>query len=114
MRYRWKTGFWAWLLMRVSGGLIVVYLFMHLWVLSGLSLGKESFDGAMEILQNPILKLFELGLFGCVLYHALNGIRVCIMDLGYLVEKQRGLFWGVVVVGLVIFVVGSVPVLMHL
>jgi succinate dehydrogenase / fumarate reductase cytochrome b subunit len=113
MRYRWDTGFWAWLLMRVSGVLIVLYLILHLFVLSRLGVGKEAFEALVGLMDNPVTKLLELGLVGCILYHGLNGIRICILDLGWGLFEQKRLFWATMAVGAVIFAVAAVPVLMH-
>ena len=114
MRYRWDTGFWAWLLMRISGGLIVIFLLMHLFVLSRLGVGKEAFEAFIKLADNPFNKLMELGLVGCLIYHGLNGIRVCIMDMGYGLYAQKKLFWIMMVIGIVLFIAAAVPILSHL
>jgi succinate dehydrogenase / fumarate reductase cytochrome b subunit len=114
MRYRWDTGFVAWVLMRVSGVLIVLFLIMHLVVLSRLGSGKEAFEAFVRLTNNPIMKLSELGLIGCVFYHGLNGIRICILDLGWGLYEQKRIFWAVVAIGALIFAVATVPFLAHL
>jgi len=116
MRYRWDIGFVAWLLMRISGVLIVIFLLMHLFVLSRLGLGKEAFESFffVRLAEHPINKLLELGLIGCVLYHGLNGIRICAMDLGWGIHSQKRLYWAAVAVAAVIFVAAAIPILSHL
>jgi succinate dehydrogenase / fumarate reductase cytochrome b subunit len=113
-RYTWDVGFWAWLLMRISGCLIVLFLLMHLGVLSLLGKGKESFEAFIAITDHPIMKLMELGVVGCLLFHGLNGIRVILFDLGIGLHVQKKLFWGVVVVGMVLFVLAAVPIVTKL
>lgn len=116
MRYRWDPGFVAWLLMRITGGLIVLFLIVHLFVLSHLGLGKEAFEGFffVRLADKPLNKLLELGLVGCLIFHGLNGIRVCLVDFTRAVFFQRRLFWAVVGFGAVIFVAAAVPILSHL
>lgn len=114
MRYRWDTGFVAWLLMRITGVLILLFLIMHLVVLSRLGVSKEAFEAWVRLTDNPVMKLLELGLVGCVLYHGLNGIRICILDLGWGLYVQKRLFWAMMAVGVAIFAVAAVPILAHL
>jgi succinate dehydrogenase / fumarate reductase cytochrome b subunit len=116
MRYRWDIGFVAWLLMRISGALIVVFLLVHLFVLSHLGLGKEAFESFLfvRLAEQPLNKLLELGLIGCLLFHGLNGIRICVIDFGKGVYVQKRLFWAMMTVGAVLFVAAAVPILSHL
>ena len=72
MRYRWQLGFWAFLLMRISGVALALYLAMHLYVLHNLLKGPETFDAVMKTVQNPVFKFFELVLLGGVLYHSIK------------------------------------------
>jgi succinate dehydrogenase / fumarate reductase cytochrome b subunit len=100
--------------MRISGVLIVLFLLMHLGVLSLLGLGKESFDAFIRFSGNPIQKLLELGMVGCLIFHGLNGIRVIIVDLGWGLYVQKRLFWATAALGFVIFVLAAIPILSHL
>ena len=109
MFYRWHVGTVAWVLHRLSGALIVFYLVLHIWVMSFLQKGPESFNRVMHLLENPLFKLLEIGLLGVVIYHSLNGIRLVILDLGYGMAHQKKMFWAVVVVGIAIFILGAVP-----
>src|SRR4030042_4358389 len=85
MRYRWDIGFLAWLLMRISGALLIFVFLMHLFVLSHLGLGKEAFESFffVRLAEQPINKLLELGLIGCLLFHRANGHPIRIIDLGW-------------------------------
>jgi len=47
---------------------------------------------------------------GTVVLHAMNGIRITLIDLGIGVEKQRHLFWFLTVgIGILIFLAGAIP-----
>jgi len=109
MFYKWHVGTVAWILHRLSGVLIIFYLVLHIWVMSFLQKGPESFNRVMHFLESPLFKLLEIGLLGVVVYHALNGIRLTILDLGWGMAHQKKMFWAVVGVGIVLFVLGAIP-----
>jgi succinate dehydrogenase / fumarate reductase cytochrome b subunit len=111
VRYRFQLGSVAWLLHRVTGVGLLVYLFMHIYVVSSLAEGKEAFDATMAFVQQPLFIIGELGLFFAVIFHALNGIRVILVDFGKGSLYHRKLFWALAGVGALIFIIGSIPVL---
>ncbi len=88
-----KTGMWAWVGHRLTGILLVVYLYMHLSFLSQASLNHESFDQLMERMAQPLFVFLDFLLICAVLYHAMNGIRVVLFDMGIGVRKQKLVFW---------------------
>ncbi|MBU8922527.1 MAG: hypothetical protein KOO63_11980, partial [Bacteroidales bacterium] len=50
------------------------------------------FDGIMHSFGSPMFKLMEVGLVGVILFHLFNGLRVTLIDMGVMVEKQKTLF----------------------
>ncbi len=109
-KYRGRTGFWAFILHRLSGLLLLFYLTLHIWVTHHLSWGEEEFDRIMEFLSSPLFKFLEIGLLGVILYHGLNGLRVILIDLGLGIEKQKLVFWLLMIIGVLIYF----PVAYHL
>jgi succinate dehydrogenase / fumarate reductase cytochrome b subunit len=102
MIYRWHLGYVAWLLNRVTGIAIAVYLAIHIWVIHHLTQGPEGFDKVMRFVQQPLFKLGEIGLLGVILYHAMNGLRIlCI---------EWGTGYRVMAIGVVLFVFGALPI----
>lgn len=91
----WKgMGMWAWILFRISGLVLVFYLFVHLWVISqGRIGGPESLNSLFEFFDKPLLVFLDLMLVAAVLYHALNGVRIILMDLGVGVHRHKAIFW---------------------
>jgi succinate dehydrogenase / fumarate reductase, cytochrome b subunit len=91
----WKgMGMWAWILFRISGLVLVFYLFVHLWVISqGRIGGPDSLNNLMEFFDKPILVFLDLMLVAAVLYHALNGVRIILMDLGVGIQRHKLIFW---------------------
>ena len=111
MRYRWQLGFWAFLLMRISGVAIAVYLILHIFVLSHLLDGQAAFDELMKTMENPLFRFFELALWGGVIYHVVNGVRIFWIDFASGAKTQVAWFWAMVCVGAVVFILGAIPLL---
>ncbi len=91
----WKgLGMWAWVLFRISGVVLVLYLFSHLWVISqGRIGGPEALDDLFDFFDTPLLVVLDVMLVAAVLYHALNGVRILLMDLGIGVRHHKAIFW---------------------
>jgi succinate dehydrogenase / fumarate reductase cytochrome b subunit len=111
-KYKWHySGMLAWLIQRVTGLLLLFYLFLHVQTVHKLSQGPAAFDQAMVFFQKPVFKLLEIALLGTVILHALNGIRITLIDLGVGHEKQRHLFWILALgIGGLIFLAGAIPI----
>jgi succinate dehydrogenase / fumarate reductase, cytochrome b subunit len=91
----WKgLGMWAWILFRVSGLVVAAYLFVHIWVISqGRVSGAETLDSLFETFDKPLLVFLDSLLVGAVLYHALNGVRILLMDFGVGIQRHKAVFW---------------------
>lgn len=110
-KYRWKyagmLGFW---IQRLTGVGLLVYLFLHVNTIHSLN-EPAKFQTALDQYGKPLFKLAEIGLLGAVILHALNGIRITLVDAGYMVTKQRQWFWYFAVgVGAVLFIAGALPI----
>lgn len=112
MIYRWHLGTWAHAFHRVSGLALTLYLGMHIYVVHNLKT-RDGFNNIMALVNQPMFKLGEIALWGAILYHSLNGFRLLLVDLGWGVRRQKPLFWAVVVVGIVLFLWGALPMFNH-
>jgi succinate dehydrogenase / fumarate reductase, cytochrome b subunit len=100
----WKaTGMWAWLLFRISGLILVFYLGAHIIVIS--TGHFDQLDRLMKAFDNPVLVLADLALVVAVLYHALNGVRIILMDLGVGIHRHKVMFWSAMAVVVACFAV---------
>ena len=92
----WKgLGMWAWILFRVAGVVLVIYLFAHIGVISTARVGGEStLNSTFKLFDHPLFVLLDLLLVWAVLFHALNGVRVLLMDLGLGIQNHKAVFWG--------------------
>ena len=88
-----RAGWWAWFLQRLTGVALVGYLFLHILAISTVQAGQDAFDSVLIVLQKPFFVVLDLFLIAAVVYHALNGVRVLLFDLGIGLKRQAGLFW---------------------
>ena len=95
----WKgVGMWAWVLFRISGLVLVAYLFVHIWVISHGRTSAESLNNLFDMFDKPFLVFLDLMLVSAVLYHVLNGVRIVLMDLGVGIRQHKAVFWVCMVV----------------
>ncbi len=105
------VGMTAWVLQRVTGILLLFYLFLHVETIHQLSAGPAEFNRQLAFYSTPMFKLLEIGLLATVILHALNGIRLTVLDLGFGHRRQKKLFWVLVIgVGAALFIAGAVPI----
>jgi succinate dehydrogenase / fumarate reductase cytochrome b subunit len=96
----WKgLGMWAWLLFRISGLILVAYLFVHIVIISqGQVSGADVLDKLFRTFDSPFLVFLDFMLVAAVLYHGLNGVRVILMDLGVGIRQHKLVYWAVMTV----------------
>lgn len=78
--YRGKGGQWSWLLHRLTGLGVLVFLLAHIVDTAMIGWGPAAYNEAMSIYRQPVFRVGEVILAGAVLYHALNGVRIFIID----------------------------------
>lgn len=80
LTYRGKAGHWSWILHRLTGLGILLFLLVHIVDIALIGWGPKVFDSLLFLYRQPAFRLGEIVLAGAVLYHALNGIRIIIID----------------------------------
>jgi succinate dehydrogenase / fumarate reductase cytochrome b subunit len=78
--YKGHPGQWSWILHRVTGVAIILFLFAHVVDTAVVGWGPEAYNKVIAAYENPIVRLLELGLVAAVLYHSLNGIKILLVD----------------------------------
>jgi succinate dehydrogenase / fumarate reductase cytochrome b subunit len=88
-----NVGTFAYLMHRITGIGLAVYLIMHTYVLSSAVSGKEAFNERMGLVQNPLFAILEVALVAGVFFHMLNGLRITICDFFGLSRSHKIFFW---------------------
>ncbi|WP_083880403.1 succinate dehydrogenase, cytochrome b556 subunit [Nocardia araoensis] len=92
--YRGDPGMWSWALHRITGVTIFFFLFVHVLDTALVRVSPDTYNEAIETYKTPIVALMEMALVVVVLFHALNGVRVILVDFWSKGPKyQRLMLW---------------------
>jgi succinate dehydrogenase / fumarate reductase, cytochrome b subunit len=105
LEYKKHSGSWAWILHRITGIGLTLYILVHIILLMGLLKGEAAFNAEMALFKTPIFLFFEWALGSLVIYHAANGIRIVLIDLANGARYHKKMLAFVYALS-VIFVVG--------
>ena len=112
--YRGGEGMWTWVLHRVTGVAVFFFLLVHVLDTALVRVSPEAYDAVIATYKTPIVNLLEVGLVGAVLFHALNGLRVVLIDFWARGPRyQRQMTWAVATVWVLLMVPGTVRMLQH-
>ena len=107
---RRKLGMWAYALNRLTGIGLVVYLYMHLGVLSLLARGQSSWDSFVSLARSPYYLALDVLLLAGILIHGLNGLRVALTGFDIGVRAQKTLFGILMLVAAVALVAAALKI----
>ena len=103
--YRGGQGQWSWALHRITGIAVILFLFVHIADTALVVVGEETYNRVVGAYHHPIVRLLEIGLAAMVLFHALNGLRIILIDFfPRLADWHRQLFGAVVGLYIVLMV----------
>ena len=108
LRYKKRVGMFAWMLHRLTGLALVGYLIIHVWGLKSIT-NAEAYNALIASYHGPLFKVGEFLLLGAVVYHALNGVRIVLIDFMGWSPNQKKLFWTLGALAAVLFAVGGYP-----
>jgi succinate dehydrogenase / fumarate reductase, cytochrome b subunit len=108
------TGFISFFLRRLTGVALVIYLFLHIWVIGAANSGEETFNNRLDFVQSDVFKVLEIGLLAAVVYHAFDGIRLLIVHYFDVTEYRKSLFYAAFVVSAILTVAGGIPILLFM
>ncbi|MCV7299687.1 succinate dehydrogenase, cytochrome b556 subunit [Mycobacterium barrassiae] len=113
--YRGDPGMWSWVLHRITGATIFFFLFVHVLDTALVRVSPQAYNEVIETYKTPIVGLMEIGLVVAVLYHALNGIRVILIDFWQKGPKyQKQMLWVVIGIFLAVFIPALGVIGMHM
>lgn len=89
VRYKAKGNI-LWLLHRISGLGIVLFLGFHIFGMSMSAFNPPLHEQMLELYKTPLFSIGELALAALLVFHAVNGTRIAILELRpHLWEKQQ-------------------------
>jgi succinate dehydrogenase / fumarate reductase, cytochrome b subunit len=72
---------WAWYAHRTGGLAILGFLALHLVDVGLVAISPALYDEVHALYGTPALRVFEVGLLAAILFHALDGLRLIVLDL---------------------------------
>src|SRR3954447_1030533 len=103
--YRGDPGMWSWVLHRITGATIFFFLLVHVLDTAMVRVSPQVYNEVINTYKTPIVGLMEVGLVAAVLYHALNGIRVILIDFWSEGPRhQKKMLLGIAIVWLLVMV----------
>jgi succinate dehydrogenase / fumarate reductase cytochrome b subunit len=76
-------------LQRITGLGLVLYTLLHL-CMNGFRLGGErAWTGLMAAFESPIIGMLEYFVLAAFIIHALNGVRLLLQQLGFLLGRPK-------------------------
>jgi succinate dehydrogenase / fumarate reductase cytochrome b subunit len=107
-----STGFISFVLRRFTGVALVLYLFLHMWVIGSINEGTEVFNTRLATVQTPIFKLLEIALLAAVVYHAFDGVRLLIVHYFNVIDYRKSLFYAAFAIAALLTIAGGIPILL--
>ncbi len=77
-----RGGMWPWLGQRVTAVLVIATILVHLVLTHYIAIGHLSYDNIAERLAGGAVLVNDIVLLFAVVYHALNGLRMVVLDWG--------------------------------
>lgn len=107
--YRGTEGMWSWVLHRITGTAIYFFLLVHILDTALIRVSPEAYNAVIGAYQTEIMGLGEVALVGAIGFHALNGLRIILIDFwGWATQHHRLMFW--IVIGLwLVLMIGFTP-----
>ncbi len=95
--YRGREGQWAFILHRMSGVALALFLLLHVIDISLVMLGPDGpFDAFLVFYHNWPFRIGLIMVIAGVVYHGLNGLRIILMDFtSWGVRYQKQMWYGV-------------------
>jgi succinate dehydrogenase / fumarate reductase cytochrome b subunit len=93
LRYRGGEGMLAWAFHRISGVAIWAFLVLHVVDIFLVGAAPDTYDTLLAIYAHPVGIVLEWLLGAAVLYHALNGLRIVIIDFWPALTRYHRQLW---------------------
>jgi succinate dehydrogenase / fumarate reductase cytochrome b subunit len=84
---RWGPERYLYSLHRITGLGLLLYLAMHVVLTSSRALGQGAWEEAMGRVSGPLFVIGEYLVFVAFAFHAINGLRLALAEIGFGVGK---------------------------
>ena len=111
LRYRGSEGMLAWAFHRISGVAIWAFILLHVLDIWLVGVNSTLYDEVLAIYASPFGRVMESLLGAALLYHALNGLRIIIMDFWPSMTRYHKQLW---YLSWVLFVLIGLPILIQI
>lgn len=81
-RARQHPSWWAFLVHRISGLLLALFLPFHFWALGTALRGDAGLDGFLRFVDRPLFRFAEWGLVVLLSLHLAGGVRLLLIEFG--------------------------------
>ena len=105
-RYRGSEGMLAWAFHRISGVAIWAFILLHVLDIWLANVNPKVYNDLLSLYGSPIGRVLETALGAAVLYHALNGVRIIVMDFWPSMTRYHKQLW---FANWVLFVIVGLP-----
>lgn len=95
------------ILFRLSGLGLTLYLALHFVMLYNLVRGPQAWASFIALARTPLFILFDVVLFAGILIHGLNGLRVGLNGLGIGTRQHKGWFVVLMAIAAVLLVAAT-------
>ncbi len=84
-----RRGFegYLYILHRISGLALLLFLMAHVFMSSTRLLGQEAWEAVMAVTHHPLMAFAEYLVFAAFVFHGVNGFRLILIELGIAVGK---------------------------
>src|SRR5215471_1769182 len=96
--YKGQSGMWSWLLHRIAGLGILLFLLIHIVDISLLGFGPKVYNEGIALFGLGIVRLLSLALIGGLLYHSFNGVRIMLIDFWPKGVRYQGTMFAIVMI----------------
>ncbi len=86
---RWGIERYLYVLHRVTGLGMLLYLLVHVLVTSTRVFGRGPWERWMGIFESPLFVIGEFLVFAAFAFHAVNGMRLILIELGFAVGRPE-------------------------
>ena len=100
-RSRNHHSYWAFVVHRLSGVLLALFLPVHFWALGHALAGEASLNGMIAWTDAPLFKFAEWGLVVLLAAHLTGGVRLLLIEFGPWSGQRKNLIAGGFCVALV-------------